>query len=1274
MTYRVYGWLILCVLIYVGSAQAQVALPFSSTFDCPESNQSSWGSTISGCPGWQLWSGATTANGSRTRISSSDNNPGGGGGRGYGKAVGYGGNNNGGSIRVTFAPQQQLWVRFYARWPLGFSWANGQPQYVKILRFNGTNLDFGLQFYDSHDQSGSFSFGLGTTSIGPWQHLGGSCGWVCIMGGNLGSGQWNAYEAHIKAGNPGMIQGWINGNLVFSHAVPVDLGSGATQIEIHGNQNFVTTATDSYVSYDDIVISNTGYIGPISGGGDTTPPVISSPLPSGEQAYGTTSVTLQVTTDEAATCKYHTSDVAYASMSNTFGSTGGTTHQQTGFATANGQSYTRYVRCVDGTGNASAASTVINFSVAASAPTISSVSGTVQTGQTLTVVGNSLNDEAKSNWDSFFVNNPNAWSFEGSTPSADGYGGIGPSGGAYDTSVKILGNKSMRFSAQGASSNCPTGNLANYNAINPAGGDANEYWVRGYVRWNASGGWPSSHIKMIDIQGSGAQYYLQPSSTTNNLLPLQMNAIYDGAGHFVNIPSGRLENNRWYALEIHWKTSSAPYVFDVWLDGTKIVTANPSAQGSMNYLLFGLVNLCGTSSGFSVDHWWDGFAVATSRIYPSAVVEIGDSPNYATATKKYQAPLFISDGEVQVTADLTGLGSGPYYLWVTNNRQERSSAYNLSGGGGDTTPPVISNPLPSGEQAYGTTSVTLQVTTNEAATCRYHTSDVAYASMGSTFGSTGGTTHRQTGFSVVNGQSYTRYVRCIDGTGNANTASTAINFSVAASAPTADLLFSESFENTSWSARGWYDSATQGSIVSGGQSGNALQWAWSSGATKPTNGNAIRNTFAATDEMYVSVYMKYASTWRGSQQTYHPHMILFPSTLDSSYSALANNYLNTYIEAVSDVGSPYIIRPVLALQDSLRVNTSFGTPPNNITATTENRSVNHCNGYLSGQDSGTLQVCYSTGGGSWYSATAWKGSSTVIPKDQWVKVDTHFKMNTIVGGIAQPDGIMRQWIDGVLWLDKSNIVYRTNQDATKRWDKVVLAPYIGDGSPITQTMWIDELRIYDGVPWGDTTPPSIPTSLTATAVSVSQINLSWTASTDDTGIAGYDIRRCSGSGCTPSSIVHNTTGTGTTWNNTGLSASTIYRYDVRARDAVPNYSNYSTIAQATTQTPPDTTPPSVIITTTDPTRIHISSLTVTGTSSDAVGVSGCKWRRTLAPNASNGTLCTGTTSFSCATSGYSQGANTLYVGCYDAAGNYGSDSMVVNYYPPLSAPTNLRIY
>ena len=45
---------------------------------------------------------------------------------------------------------------------------------------------------------------------------------------------------------------------------------------------------------------------------------------------------------------------------------------------------------------------------------------------------------------------------------------------------------------------------------------------------------------------------------------------------------------------------------------------------------------------------------------------------------------------------------------------------------------------------------------------------------------------------------------------------------------------------------------------------------------------------------------------------------------------------------------------------------------------------------------------------------------------------------------------------------------------------------------------------------GDITTPTVPTGLTATAVSSSQINLSWTASTDNVGVAGYKIYRGGG--------------------------------------------------------------------------------------------------------------------------------------------------------------------
>ena len=100
----------------------------------------------------------------------------------------------------------------------------------------------------------------------------------------------------------------------------------------------------------------------------------------------------------------------------------------------------------------------------------------------------------------------------------------------------------------------------------------------------------------------------------------------------------------------------------------------------------------------------------------------------------------------------------------------------------------------------------------------------------------------------------------------------------------------------------------------------------------------------------------------------------------------------------------------------------------------------------------------------------------------------------------------------------------------------------------------------------DPIPPSTPANLTATAVSSSQIDLSWDASTDNIGVTGYNIYRDGGG--TPIATI-----TGTTYQDTGLSPSTLYTYNVSAIDAVPNESAQSSPASDTTN-PPDTTPPS----------------------------------------------------------------------------------------------------
>ena len=90
----------------------------------------------------------------------------------------------------------------------------------------------------------------------------------------------------------------------------------------------------------------------------------------------------------------------------------------------------------------------------------------------------------------------------------------------------------------------------------------------------------------------------------------------------------------------------------------------------------------------------------------------------------------------------------------------------------------------------------------------------------------------------------------------------------------------------------------------------------------------------------------------------------------------------------------------------------------------------------------------------------------------------------------------------------------------------------------------------------DSIPPSTPGSLSATAMSSSQIDLSWTASTDNFGVTGYSIFRSGvqiGTSATPA------------YSHTGLTPSTNYSYTVSAYDAAGNNSPQSGSANATTQ-------------------------------------------------------------------------------------------------------------
>ena len=84
---------------------------------------------------------------------------------------------------------------------------------------------------------------------------------------------------------------------------------------------------------------------------------------------------------------------------------------------------------------------------------------------------------------------------------------------------------------------------------------------------------------------------------------------------------------------------------------------------------------------------------------------------------------------------------------------------------------------------------------------------------------------------------------------------------------------------------------------------------------------------------------------------------------------------------------------------------------------------------------------------------------------------------------------------------------------------------------------------------GDTEPPTIPGNATFTAITQSSFTASWTASTDNVGVTGYDVYL--------DGVLHETV-TGTSISISGLSCNTQYAIRVRARDAAGNASALNT--------------------------------------------------------------------------------------------------------------------
>ncbi|HJQ54384.1 MAG TPA: Ig-like domain-containing protein [Gemmatimonadaceae bacterium] len=280
--------------------------------------------------------------------------------------------------------------------------------------------------------------------------------------------------------------------------------------------------------------------------------------------------------------------------------------------------------------------------------------------------------------------------------------------------------------------------------------------------------------------------------------------------------------------------------------------------------------------------------------------------------------------------------------------------------------------------------------------------------------------------------------------------------------PPGQLLFKEDFENTNISARGWYDNTRVQLSTTEHISGStaSAQYHWLKGATTPVSGDTQRHKFTPSSSVYLSYYVKYSTNYVGSGQDYHPHEFYILSTMDGDYDGPSDNFLDIYVEQNYQNGG----KPIIDVQDNKSINTSRGSLPNNLIGVTENRSVSGCNGMV---EKNMYSECYDAGD-YWYNYKQLSAPVQFQPspgdgyKSNWNFVEAYVQLNTVVNGVGQPNGVIQYWFNGKLVIDRHDVLFRTAAHPTLQLNQFLIGPYIGDGSPVDQYMWVDNLRVATG--------------------------------------------------------------------------------------------------------------------------------------------------------------------------------------------------------------------
>jgi hypothetical protein len=239
-----------------------------------------------------------------------------------------------------------------------------------------------------------------------------------------------------------------------------------------------------------------------------------------------------------------------------------------------------------------------------------------------------------------------------------------------------------------------------------------------------------------------------------------------------------------------------------------------------------------------------------------------------------------------------------------------------------------------------------------------------------------------------------------------------------------NVFFSESFEDARLPQRGWYDGSRFTIASKEPYAGRgAVEYRWEAGSTVPASSSGIRRLFQPTDTVYLRCYLRLSHGWGWSGRPYHPHLMHFLTTENEKYAGPAATHLTVYIE-------PWNGKLRLAAQDIQNADRPHGLTQ----------------GELKGG----------------YNGRFYDSQEAVFTDDRWHCVEAMFRLNSLDRQADKPnaDGVVRGWCDGKLVIDRTDVVLRSTDFPTMKFNQFLLLPYFGDGLlPHAQTLWIDELAV-----------------------------------------------------------------------------------------------------------------------------------------------------------------------------------------------------------------------